>query len=418
MVEMTYMTKFFIAFICLKGLIESYLDNRNKMHILKNRKEVPAKFSDQITLEDHQKAADYSVTKIKAAQLFNLIGYGVLLAWTLGGGLDYLNTHVKTLGLSQLWTGVVFFLAFSFINSIITMPETLYKTFVIEEKFGFNKTTAKTFITDMIKGLALGLIIGVPILAGILWIMDALGEYWWAYAWAFLSVVQLLLMWIYPTFIAPLFNKFSALEDGEVKDKILELLKRTGFESNGLFVMDASKRSGHGNAYFTGFGKNKRIVFFDTLIDTLEPSEVEAVLAHELGHFKRKHVLKLMIKAFLFSFLGLFILGQLMKADWFFNGHGVSSNETYMALILFTMVSGIYTFFITPISAWTSRKYEFEADEFAANNSDAADLISALVKMYKDNASTLTPDPAYSAFYHSHPPALIRVNFLEKFLKK
>ncbi len=418
MVEMTYMTKFFIAFICLKGLIESYLDNRNKMHILKNRKEVPAKFSDQITLEDHQKAADYSVTKIKAAQLFNLIGYGVLLAWTLGGGLDYLNTHVKTLGLSQLWTGVVFFLAFSFINSIITMPETLYKTFVIEEKFGFNKTTAKTFITDMIKGLALGLIIGVPILAGILWIMDALGEYWWAYAWAFLSVVQLLLMWIYPTFIAPLFNKFSALEDGEVKDKILELLKRTGFESNGLFVMDASKRSGHGNAYFTGFGKNKRIVFFDTLINTLEPSEVEAVLAHELGHFKRKHVLKLMIKAFLFSFLGLFILGQLMKADWFFNGHGVSSNETYMALILFTMVSGIYTFFITPISAWTSRKYEFEADEFAANNSDAADLISALVKMYKDNASTLTPDPAYSAFYHSHPPALIRVNFLEKFLKK
>lgn len=418
MVEMTYMTKFFIAFICLKGLIESYLDNRNKMHILKNRKEVPAKFSDQITLEDHQKAADYSVTKIKAAQLFNLIGYGVLLAWTLGGGLDYLNTHVKTLGLSQLWTGVVFFLTFSFINSIITMPETLYKTFVIEEKFGFNKTTAKTFITDMIKGLALGLIIGVPILAGILWIMDALGEYWWAYAWAFLSVVQLLLMWIYPTFIAPLFNKFSALEDGEVKDKILELLKRTGFESNGLFVMDASKRSGHGNAYFTGFGKNKRIVFFDTLINTLEPSEVEAVLAHELGHFKRKHVLKLMIKAFLFSFLGLFILGQLMKADWFFNGHGVSSNETYMALILFTMVSGIYTFFITPISAWTSRKYEFEADEFAANNSDAADLISALVKMYKDNASTLTPDPAYSAFYHSHPPALIRVNFLEKFLKK
>ena len=418
MVEMPYMTKFFLAFVCLKGLIESYLDNRNKLHILKNRKEVPAKFADQISLEDHQKAADYSVTKIKASQFFNIIAYGVLLIWTLGGGLDSLNKVVKTLGYSEIWTGVIFFFAFSFINSIISLPETLYKTFVIEEKFGFNKTTAKIFVTDMIKGMVLALVIGTPILAGILWIMNALGEYWWAYAWAFLSVIQLLLMWIYPTFIAPLFNKFSPLEDGEVKDKILELLKRTGFESNGLFVMDASKRSGHGNAYFTGFGKNKRIVFFDTLINTLDPSEVEAVLAHELGHFKRKHVLKLMIKAFVFSFLGLFILGQLMKAQWFFNGHGVNSSETYMALVLFTMVSGIYTFFITPISAWTSRKYEFEADEFAANHSDASDLINALVKMYKDNASTLTPDPAYSAFYHSHPPALIRVNFLEKFIKK
>jgi len=417
MVEMSFMTKFFLAFLCLKGLIESYLDNRNKLHILRNRKEVPAKFAEQISLEDHQKAADYSITKIKASQLFNIIGYAVLLIWTLGGGLDYLNTHVKALGYSELWSGVVFFFAFSLVNSIISLPETLYKTFVIEEKFGFNKTTAKIFITDMFKGMLLALIIGTPILAGILWIMNALGEYWWAYAWAFLSVIQLLLMWIYPTFIAPLFNKFSALEDGEVKDKILELLKRTGFESKGLYVMDASKRSGHGNAYFTGFGKNKRIVFFDTLINTLNPSEVEAVLAHELGHFKRKHVLKLMVKAFVFSFLGLFILGQLMKAQWFFTGHGVNSNETYMALVLFTMVSGIYTFFITPISAWTSRKYEFEADEFAANHSDATDLINALVKMYKDNASTLTPDPAYSAFYHSHPPALIRVNFLEKFVK-
>lgn len=418
MVEMTFMTKFFLAFLCLKGLIESYLDNRNKMHILKNRKEVPAKFADQISLEDHQKAADYSVTKIKATQLFNLIAYGVLLLWTLGGGLDYLNGIVKGLGYSELWTGVIFFFAFSFVNSIISLPETLYKTFVIEERFGFNKTTFKLFVVDMLKGMILALVIGTPILAGILWIMNALGEYWWAYAWAFLSVIQLLLMWIYPTFIAPIFNKFTPLEDGEVKDKILELLKRTGFESNGLFVMDASKRSGHGNAYFTGFGKNKRIVFFDTLINTLNPSEVEAVLAHELGHFKRKHVLKLMIKAFIFSFIGLFILGQLMKAEWFFTGHGVNSNETYMALILFTMVSGIYTFFVTPISSWTSRKYEFEADEFAATHSEASDLINALVKMYKDNASTLTPDPAYSAFYHSHPPALIRVNFLEKFLSK
>ena len=244
-----------------------------------------------------------------------------------------------------------------------------------------------------------------------------MGDLWWLYTWIFLSAFQLIMMWVYPTFIAPMFNKFEPLEEGEVKNKILDLLKRTGFESNGLFIMDASKRSGHGNAYFTGFGKTKRIVFFDTLVNTLEASEIEAVLAHELGHFKRKHVLKLMIKAFLFSFIALYVLGLLMKSEWFFSAHGVKSMEPYIALTLFMLVSGIYTFFITPISAWTSRKYEFEADEFAAKNSDARDLISALVKMYKDNASTLTPDPVYSAFYHSHPPALIRVNFLEKFLK-
>lgn len=417
MVEMTFMTKLFLAFICLKGLIESYLDNRNKVHILKNRNEVPKKFAEKINLEDHQKAADYSVTKIRTSHFFNIVGYGILLIWTLGGGLNSLNTFVKSFGLSQVWTGVVFIIAFSFINSIISLPETLYKTFVVEEKFGFNKTTAKTFITDMVKGSILGLIIGVPILFGILTIMEKLGEFWWVYAWAFLTVIQLLLMWIYPNFIAPLFNKFKELEEGEVKERIVELLNRTGFESNGLFVMDASKRSGHGNAYFTGFGKTKRIVFFDTLIDTLNAQEVEAVLAHELGHFKRKHVLKLMVKAFVFSFIGLYVLGQLMKANWFFEGHGAATTETYMALTLFTLVSGIYTFFITPISSWTSRKYEFEADEFAANHSDAQDLIHALVKMYKDNASTLTPDPIYSAWYHSHPPALIRVNFLEKFLK-
>ena len=260
MVAMTYTTKFFLAFICLKGLIESYLDNRNKMHILRNRNAVPEKFAQKITLEDHQKAADYSVAKIKTGQFFHYIGYAILIGWTVLGGLDALNSVVKGFGYSQVWSGIIFFLAFSFINSLISIPETLYKTFVIEQKYGFNKTTMKTFITDLVKGLVLGLIIGVPILFGILTIMEKLGEYWWVYAWAFLSGVQLLLMWGYPTFIAPLFNKFSPLEDGEVKDKILELLKRTGFESNGLFVMDASIRSSHGDAYFTGFGKNKRIV--------------------------------------------------------------------------------------------------------------------------------------------------------------
>lgn len=416
MVELSTYSKVFLAFICVKGLIESYLDKRNKLHILKNQNEVPEKFSSKISLEEHQKAARYSVAKINTASIFNFIGYIVLIAWTILGGLDYLNKYVQTFMLGQISSGILFIVLFSFINSIISLPQSIYTTFVIEEKFGFNKTTVKTFIVDMIKGTIVGAIIGIPLLYGVLWIMEKLGSSWWIYAWAFLTAFQLLLLWIYPTFIAPLFNKFSPLEEGEVKEKILNLLARTGFTANGLFVMDASKRSGHGNAYFTGFGKNKRIVFYDTLINSLSANEVEAVLAHELGHFKRKHILKMMIKSFVMSFIAFYILGFLLTQKWFFEMHGVSSQETYMALILFSMVSGIYTFFITPISAWSSRKHEFEADEFAAQNSNALDLINALVKMYKDNASSLTPDPMYSAFYHSHPPALIRVQFLEKFV--
>lgn len=418
MIDLPILTKIFLAFLCLKGLIEAYLDRRNIRHIYSNKNKVPVKFTDQISLEDHKKAANYSAEKLNTSQFFNLLGYGVLLAWTLGGGIDALNSRIRGFELSELWTGVAFIISFSIIGSLVSLPASLYNTFVVEQKWGFNKTTPKVFITDMIKGSIIGLIIGTPLIAGILWIMEKMGDYWWAYTWIFLSVFQLLMMWIYPTFIAPIFNKFEPLEEGEVKQKIEQLLGRTGFESNGLFIMDASKRSGHGNAYFTGFGKTKRIVFFDTLIKTLNADEIEAVLAHELGHFKRKHVLKLMIKAFVFSFIGLFVLGYLMKSQAFFNAHGVSSTEPYIALTLFMLVSGIYTFFITPLSSWTSRKYEFEADEFAAKHSSAKELISALVKMYKDNASTLTPDPMYSAFYHSHPPALIRVNFLEKFLPK
>lgn len=417
MFELSIFSKIFLACLCLKGLIESYLEKRNKINILANMNKVPSLFEEKITLEDHKKAANYSVTKINIGGFFNFISYIVLIAWTLLGGLDKLNNYVLTLGLSQIWSGVVFIILFSIINSLISLPQSIYSTFVIEERFGFNKTTPKTFVVDLIKGSVLGLIIGVPLLYAILLIMEKLGSAWWMYAWAFLSAFQLLLMWVYPTFIAPLFNKFTPLEDGEMKDKILGLLARTGFTSNGLFVMDASKRSGHGNAYFTGFGKNKRIVFFDTLINSLSADEVEAVLAHELGHFKKKHVLKMIIKAFILSFIGFYILGVLMTKQWFFAAHGVSGQQTYMALILFSMVSGIYTFFLTPVSSWSSRKQEFEADEFAANNSSAKELISALVKMYKDNASTLTPDPIYSAFYHSHPPALTRVEFLSKFIK-
>jgi STE24 endopeptidase len=409
-------TKTFLILLCCKALTEAWLNLKNKRHIASNRGEVPEKFKDQISLEEHQKAANYSIEKISVGKHFQTYDLIVLLLWTFGGGIEALNTFAKGLELGSIKTGLVFFGIFGFVNMIVGLPESLYSTFVVEEKFGFNKTTPKTFITDMIKGLIVGIIIGLPILAALLWIMEALGKNWWVYGWAFLTATQFFIIWLYPTFIAPIFNKFSPLEEGAIKEKVVALLDRTGFKSNGLFVMDASKRSGHGNAYFTGFGKNKRIVFFDNLISTLEPEEVEAVLAHELGHFKRKHILKQLVKGIVFSFIGFGILGYLMSSPAFYQGHGVQSMNTHLALVLFMMVSGIYTFFLTPLNAKTSRKYEFEADTFASENAEASKLISALIKMYKDNASTLTPDPTYSAFYHSHPPALVRVNFLESLM--
>ena len=408
-------TKIFLTALLCKNLIESFLDKRNINHIVKNRSAVPEKFISQISLADHQKAADYSVEKIKTNKYFHLFELVIFLLWTLGGGLEALNRISMNFGNSEITTGLVFFALLGVISSLLSLPQSLYMTFVIEEKYGFNKTTWKTFITDMLKGTLLAVLIGGPMAYAVLWIMERLGAHWWLYAFAFLTAIQLLLVFIYPTFIAPIFNKFSPLEEGEVKDKIVNLLSRCGFKSSGLFVMDASKRSGHGNAYFTGFGKNKRIVFFDTLLNTLDSGEVEAVLAHELGHMKRKHIVKGMIKAFIFSFLGFALLGYLKDNLMFFQGHGVLTPSNYMSITLFSMVAGVYTFFLTPVTAYFSRRYEYEADEFASQNSDAKKLISALVKMYKDNASTLTPDPIYSKFYFSHPPALERVSYLEKF---
>ncbi|MDO9181527.1 MAG: M48 family metallopeptidase [Bacteriovorax sp.] len=412
---MNIYTKFFLGVLFCKSLIESILDKRNLDHIVKNRGAVPLKFASQISLQDHQKAADYSAEKIKVNQYFHLFDLVIFLLWTLGGGLEILN-HVSIIfGKSEIGTGLIFFGLLGIISTILSLPHSLYMTFIIEAKYGFNKTTWKIFLGDMFKGALLAVIIGGPVAYAILWIMGQLGAHWWLYAFLFLTAIQLLLVFIYPTYIAPIFNKFSTLEEGEVKEKILNLLSRCGFKSSGLFVMDASKRSGHGNAYFTGFGKNKRIVFFDTLLNTLDAEEVEAVLAHELGHMKRKHVLKGMIKGFVFSFLGFAILGYLKNNLMFFEGHGVHSPSNYMALTLFGLVAGVYTFFLTPISAYFSRRYEYEADEFASQNAKASKLISALVKMYKDNASSLTPDPIYSKFYFSHPPANERVSYLEKF---
>ncbi len=412
--EASIYTKFFLVALFIKSLIESILDKRNMDHIIKHRNAVPQKFQDQITLADHQKAADYSVEKIKASQVFHMVDLVVFLALTLFGGLELINQFAMGFNTTPIITGLIFFGLFGIFSTIISLPKSLYFTFVIEEKYGFNKTTWKTFVGDMFKAGLLSVVLGAPIIYAILKIMERLGPNWWVYAFLFLTAVQLLLVFIYPTFIAPLFNKFSPLEEGVVKNKIMELLQRCGFKSSGLFVMDASKRSGHGNAYFTGFGKSKRIVFFDTLLSSLDADEVEAVLAHELGHMKKKHVLKGMIKGIIFSFIGFAILGYLRSNTAFFNGHGVQTITDYMALTLFSMVAGVYTFLLTPISSYTSRKHEYEADQFASENAQAGKLISALVKMYKDNASSLTPDPVFSKFYFSHPPALERVSYLEK----
>lgn len=414
----TLITKIFFTFILLKASIEFYLELKNRRYIMQNQGEVPDKFKEQISLEDHQKAAKYSIAKINFGLYSSVIGIVVLILWTIGGGFNLIDMIARTYTTTPLMAGLLFFALYSVISFIISLPESIYSTFILEEKFGFNKTTVKTFLLDILKGTLLGVIIGLPILAGILTIMNYLGQYWWVYAWGFLTVIQLVLLLIYPNFIAPLFNKFTPLEDGETKDTIVSLLQRVDFPHDELFVMDASKRSAHGNAYFTGFGKKKRIVFFDTLLETLNPKEIESVLAHELGHFKKKHVLKMLVKAIIMSLLGFAILGALYKSNLFYLGHGISRPSTYIALALFMTVSSIYTFFLTPISSWSSRKQEFEADAFASEHASATNLISALVKMYKDNASTLTPDPLYSAYHHSHPPAMIRVNHLEKLAKK
>ncbi len=407
----------FLFFLLVKRLTEGWLVRRNKASILANRHAVPVNFREKISLQEHQKAADYSLAKIKAGRFFGWLDLVILLFWTLGGGLGVLDRWVGGLSLSSdILHGVVFFALFGLGSTLLSLPESIYSTFVVEERFGFNKTTPKLFALDLAKGLLVGAALGLPLLAGLLWTMQSLGEYWWAYGWLFLTLFQLVVLWAYPRVIAPLFNRFSPLEEGEVKESVCRLLDKTGFRSNGLFVMDASIRSSHGNAYFTGLGKNKRIVFFDTLIKTLNASEVVAVLAHELGHFKKKHVLKRWVGSTVGSLVGLYILALLLSStegELFFEAHGLKQLTTHSGLVLFSLVAGVYTFFLTPLFSWWSRRHEFEADTFAAEHARAQDLIAALVKLYRDNASTLTPDHLYSAFYHSHPPALTRVRFLE-----
>lgn len=402
-------TLLFLAMLAVSTLMRLYLSQRQINYVAKHRAKVPDSFADKISLEDHQKAADYTTAKVKFGRLPLAYEVALLLIWTLGGGLQWLDQTILALELDPILTGIAVILAFTFISAALDLPFSIYSTFVIEEKFGFNRTTVKTFITDMIKGSLLGMAIGVPLLYVILWLMQQTGDLWWIYTWLVISGFSLFMMWVYPTWIAPIFNKFEPLEEGETLNRITSLLSRCGFNSNGIFVIDGSKRSSHGNAYFSGFGRNKRIVFFDTLLKMLSDDELEAVLAHELGHFKKKHIIKGMAISFATTLLGLAVLAWLMKAEWFYTALGVPHASTYMALLLFTLVLPVFTFVFQPLFSIFSRKNEFEADAFAAEQTDAKHLIHALVGLYRENASTLTPDPVYSAFYDSHPPAPVRI---------
>jgi len=410
--ELHSFTLLFLAMLAISTVMRVYLSQRQINFVSQNRAEVPDSFADKITLEDHQKAADYTTTKVKFGRLPLAYEIVLLLVWTLGGGLEWLDQNILTLELSPILTGIAVILVFTFISSLLDLPFSIYSTFVIEERFGFNRTTVKTFIIDMLKGSVLGLVIAVPLLYVILWLMEQMGAQWWIYAWAVISGFSLFMMWVYPTWIAPIFNKFEPLEEGETLNRITSLLTRCGFSSNGIFVIDGSKRSSHGNAYFSGFGRNKRIVFFDTLLKMLSDDELEAVLAHELGHFKKKHIIKGMLISFTTTLVALAILAWLMKAEWFYTALGVSNTSTYMALLLFALVMPVFTFAFQPLFSIFSRKNEFEADAFAAEQTDAKHLIQALVGLYRENASTLTPDPLYSAFYDSHPPAPVRIAHL------
>jgi STE24 endopeptidase len=391
-----------------------WLNARQNKAVIKSFDTVPSEFKSKITLEEHQKAAKYTQAKLTVNHFEIIFSTVVLLIWTLGGGLNWLDSVWQMQTDNLLYIGVGFIISLMILGSLIDLPFSLYRTFVLEQKFGFNKMTAGTFIGDLGKEILLTLIIGLPLIYAVLYLMGEMGEYWWAYVWLVLTGFSLLMFWLYPTYIAPIFNKFKPLDNLELKAKIDNLLERTGFKSDGVFVMDGSKRSSHGNAYFTGIGKNKRIVFFDTLLEGMEDQEVEAILAHELGHFHHKHIRKHMVTSFTISLLSLALLGYLINQDWFFHGLGVSNSSDHTALVLFTLTLPVFSFFIAPINNALSRKHEFEADAFAAKHTNADDLVSSLVKLYRDNASTLTPDKLYSAFHDSHPSASIRIAELKR----
>ena len=414
---MTFTIAFLIAFLASFGL-RHWLAQRQMRFVAKHRDSVPAEFAEKVTLTEHQKAADYTIAKLRLGVLENGVSAIILIGFTLLGGLQILNISLSQLLGDGITQQIALLGSIAIISGIVDLPFSWYKQFHLEERFGFNRMGKQLFFIDMIKGLGVGAAIGIPLLWVILSLMAKAGDLWWLWAWVVLTVFSLLMQWIFPSFIAPLFNKFQPLPDGALKTQIEALLARCEFASQGLFVMDGSKRSAHGNAFFAGMGKAKRIVFFDTLIEKLNPGEVEAVLAHELGHFKCKHIRKRLLVSFALSFGMFVLLGWISTQVWFYTDLGVMPNlngyNGGLALALFMLVSPVFSFFFTPLASIASRKHEYEADGFAATKSSAKDLISALVKLYQDNASTLTPDPIYTAFYSSHPPAPLRIANLQR----
>lgn len=408
---------FTLAFLCALGLstaIRLWLAARHVRHVSDNRDSVPREFAGSVSLASHQKAADYTVAKTRLSMLETVISALVLVGFTLAGGLEWLAgalAHVFDSG--GYAHGVALILAVVTIGSAVDLPFTLWRTFVIEQRFGFNRMTVGLFLADLFKSTLLGAALGVPLLLAVLWLMNGMGELWWLWVWLLWIGFNLLVLVLYPTVIAPLFNKFSPLDDAALKQRIEGLLARCGFRSRGVFVMDGSKRSSHGNAYFTGFGAAKRIVFFDTLVARLTGDEIEAVLAHELGHFKRRHIVKRITWLFLVSLGFLALLGWLIAQPWFYSALGVETRSTAMALTLFFLVIPAFTFPLSPLGSLYSRRHEYEADAYAASQASATDLVRALVKLYQDNAATLTPDPLHSAFYDSHPPAALRIARLQ-----
>jgi STE24 endopeptidase len=409
-------TLLFSAALVLGLLLKLYLSSRQIRHVARHRDTVPPAFAATISLASHQKAADYTLTKARFGLLELAFGSAVLLAWTLLGGLDSLNQALANSALAQwgpLATQMALVAGFGLISGALDLPFTLYSTFRIEERFGFNKMSLQLWLADLFKSTLVGMVIGLPIVALILWLMDSAGPLWWLWAWAAWMGFNLLVLVLYPTVIAPIFNKFKPLEDDSLKARVTALMQRCGFAAKGLYVMDGSKRSAHANAYFTGFGAAKRVVFYDTLLKQLSPAEVDAVLAHELGHFKHKHIIQRIVMLFAMSLAGFALIGYLSQQIWFYTGLGVRPNlgapNDALALLLFMLAIPLFSFFISPLTAQLSRQHEFQADAYAALQTDGRDLASALLKLYQDNASTLTPDPVFVKFYYSHPPASERL---------
>ena len=401
------------AALLIFGLIAKlWLNFRQQRHVNAHRDAVPPSFAEQVDLTAHQKAADYLGAQCKLNRIDLVLGTMLFLVLTWGGLLAWLNLFWESMFASGLFKGVALIASVALISGLIDLPLDAYRSFSLEARFGFNRMTPKLFCQDLLKNILLAILLGLPLIALILWLMTAAGNFWWFYAWLVLAGFNLLMLVIYPLWIAPWFNKFTPLEAGEARERIEQLLKRGNFSARDIFVMDGSRRSSHGNAYFTGFGKSRRIVFFDTLLESLTPPQIEAVLAHELGHFHHRHIVKRIVLVFAFSLIFFALLGHLLNAPWFFAALGVGAENTgdaALALLLFTLVTPLFSFLFTPLFSHLSRRDEFQADAYASRMSSAPALAEALVKLYKDNASTLTPDPIYSRFYDSHPPASLRV---------